>query len=175
MEKIMQISIPFHVEYEIKKKLILQWGDFNPKITFVHQSSIYYWRSNILSLEQWKEGVKFNFSSFNFKSFLKDFTSYLWFLVGKYDYVVTLIGSHNTNWNLLVMFCSLHIALWLKLFEHNPFDAWAIIGFGILNGIYIGLLNLYLGFNSAGFYQVFWSNVDYCLVSILQNHYPKYG
>lgn len=42
----------------------------------------------------------------------------------------------------------------MKLFEHKPFDARAVMGFGILNGISIGLLNLSLGFNSVGFYQV---------------------
>lgn len=42
----------------------------------------------------------------------------------------------------------------MKLFEHKPFDARAVMGFGVLNGISIGLLNLSLGFNSVGFYQV---------------------
>ncbi|KAI9095070.1 hypothetical protein K1719_026534 [Acacia pycnantha] len=59
-----------------------------------------------------------------------------------------------TSWHLLVTFCSLHMALWIKLFEHKPFDARAVMGFGILNGISIGLLNLSLGFNSVGFYQM---------------------
>ncbi|KAK1321950.1 putative membrane protein [Acorus calamus] len=59
-----------------------------------------------------------------------------------------------TSWHLLVTFCSLHGALWMKLFEHKPFDARAVMGFGILNGISIGLLNLSLGFNSVGFYQM---------------------
>ena len=59
-----------------------------------------------------------------------------------------------TSWHLLVTFCSLHVALWMKLFEHKPFDARAVMGFGVLNGISIGLLNLSLGFNSVGFYQV---------------------
>lgn len=59
-----------------------------------------------------------------------------------------------TSWHLLVTFCSLHVALLMKLFEHKPFDARAVMGFGILNGISIGLLNLSLGFNSVGFYQV---------------------
>uniref|UniRef100_A0A0D6R5V3 Sugar phosphate transporter domain-containing protein n=1 Tax=Araucaria cunninghamii TaxID=56994 RepID=A0A0D6R5V3_ARACU len=59
-----------------------------------------------------------------------------------------------TSWHLLVTFCSLHVALWLKLFEHKPFDARAVMGFGILNGVSIGLLNLCLGFNSVGFYQM---------------------
>ncbi|XP_047308834.1 UDP-xylose transporter 2-like [Impatiens glandulifera] len=59
-----------------------------------------------------------------------------------------------TSWHLLVTFCSLHIALWMKLFEHKPFDPRAVMGFGILNGTSIGLLNLSLGFNSVGFYQM---------------------
>lgn len=59
-----------------------------------------------------------------------------------------------TSWHLLVTFCSLHVALCLNLFEHKPFDARAVMGFGILNGISIGLLNLSLGFNSVGFYQM---------------------
>ncbi|PON79028.1 Sugar phosphate transporter domain containing protein [Parasponia andersonii] len=59
-----------------------------------------------------------------------------------------------TSWHLLVTFCSLHVALRLKLFEHKPFDRKAVMGFGVLNGISIGLLNLSLGFNSVGFYQM---------------------
>lgn len=43
----------------------------------------------------------------------------------------------------------------MKFFEHKPFDPRAVLGFGVLNGISIGLLNLSLGFNSVGFYQVF--------------------
>ncbi|XP_073031506.1 UDP-xylose transporter 2-like isoform X1 [Primulina eburnea] len=59
-----------------------------------------------------------------------------------------------TSWHLLVTFCSLHVALWMKFFEHKPIDSQIVIGFGILNGISIGLLNLSLGFNSVGFYQM---------------------
>lgn len=42
----------------------------------------------------------------------------------------------------------------MKLFEKKPFDPRTVMGFGILNGTSIGLLNLSLGFNSVGFYQV---------------------
>lgn len=66
-----------------------------------------------------------------------------------------------TSWHLLVTFCSLHVALKMKLFEHKPFERKAVLGFGILNGISIGLLNLSLGFNSVGFYQV-WSFLLSC-------------
>ncbi|KAI5396400.1 UDP-xylose transporter 3, partial [Lathyrus oleraceus] len=59
-----------------------------------------------------------------------------------------------TSWHLLVTFCSLHLALKMRFFEHKPFEQKAVVGFGILNGISIGLLNLSLGFNSVGFYQM---------------------
>lgn len=62
-----------------------------------------------------------------------------------------------TSWHLLVTFCSLHVALSMRFFEHKPLDQKTVTGFGILNGISIGLLNLSLGFNSVGFYQVHFS------------------
>ncbi|CAD5184042.1 unnamed protein product [Musa acuminata subsp. malaccensis] len=65
-----------------------------------------------------------------------------------------IFATTLTSWHLLVTFCSLHVALLMKLFEHKPFDRKAVMGFGVLNGISIGLLNLSLGFNSVGFYQV---------------------
>ncbi|KAL8503299.1 hypothetical protein ACS0TY_022151 [Phlomoides rotata] len=42
----------------------------------------------------------------------------------------------------------------MNFFEHKPIDFQTAIGFGVLNGISIGLLNLSLGFNSVGFYQM---------------------
>lgn len=72
--------------------------------------------------------------------------------------LISSLGFHFattlTSWHLLVTYCSLHVALKLKFFEHKAFDRKAVIGFGILNGISIGLLNLSLGFNSVGFYQM---------------------
>lgn len=65
-----------------------------------------------------------------------------------------IFATTLTSWHLLVTFCSLHVALWMKLFEHKPFDARTVLGFGVLNGCSIGLLNLSLGFNSVGFYQM---------------------
>ncbi|KAH7435268.1 hypothetical protein KP509_06G056800 [Ceratopteris richardii] len=59
-----------------------------------------------------------------------------------------------TSWHLVVTFCSLHVARMLRFFEHKPFDSHTVTGFGLLNGISIGLLNLCLGFNSVGFYQM---------------------
>ncbi|RHN69825.1 putative sugar phosphate transporter domain-containing protein [Medicago truncatula] len=65
-----------------------------------------------------------------------------------------IFATTLTSWHLLVTFCSLHVALKMKFFEHKPFEQKAVMGFGILNGISIGLLNLSLGFNSVGFYQM---------------------
>ena len=81
-----------------------------------------------------------------------DLISYLNLLLLFFFFVIT--ATTLTSWHLLVTFCSLHLALWMKMFEHKPFDPRAVMGFGILNGISIGLLNLSLGFNSVGFYQV---------------------
>ncbi|KAL0452657.1 UNVERIFIED_CONTAM: UDP-xylose transporter 3 [Sesamum latifolium] len=65
-----------------------------------------------------------------------------------------IFATTLTSWHLLVTFCSLHVALSMKFFEHKPIELQTVIGFGILNGISIGLLNLSLGFNSVGFYQM---------------------
>ncbi|KAL2471050.1 Nucleotide/sugar transporter family protein [Abeliophyllum distichum] len=59
-----------------------------------------------------------------------------------------------TSWHLMVTYCSLHVALRLNFFENKPIDMKTVILFGILNGISIGFLNLSLGFNSIGFYQM---------------------
>lgn len=75
------------------------------------------------------------------------------------SYLFVASATTLTSWHLLVTFISLHAALWMKLFEHKPFDPRAVMGFGILNGTSIGLLNLSLGFNSVGFYQVWFEIV----------------
>lgn len=67
----------------------------------------------------------------------------------KFQFATTL-----TSWHLIVTFLSLHAARQLSLFEHKPFDPRTVMGFGILNGASIGLLNLSLGFNSVSFYQM---------------------
>ncbi|KAL8029778.1 hypothetical protein ABFX02_14G245800 [Erythranthe guttata] len=59
-----------------------------------------------------------------------------------------------TSWHLMVTYCSLHVALRLNFFDNKPVDIKIVVLFGILNGISIGLLNLSLGFNSIGFYQM---------------------
>ncbi|XP_039017412.1 UDP-xylose transporter 1-like isoform X1 [Hibiscus syriacus] len=59
-----------------------------------------------------------------------------------------------TSWHLMVTFCTLHAAQRFNLFENKPIDVKTVMLFGILNGVSIGLLNLSLGFNSIGFYQM---------------------
>ncbi|GMP88931.1 hypothetical protein CsSME_00040732 [Camellia sinensis var. sinensis] len=54
----------------------------------------------------------------------------------------------------MVTYCTLHVAQRLNFFENKAVDMKTVILFGILNGISIGFLNLSLGFNSIGFYQM---------------------
>ncbi|XP_076928406.1 UDP-xylose transporter 1-like [Bidens hawaiensis] len=59
-----------------------------------------------------------------------------------------------TSWHLMVTYCTLHVAQRLNFFENKKIDMKTVILFGILNGVSIGFLNLSLGFNSIGFYQM---------------------
>ncbi|KAB1226234.1 hypothetical protein CJ030_MR1G023607 [Morella rubra] len=59
-----------------------------------------------------------------------------------------------TSWHLMVTFCTLHAAQRFNFFEAKSTDTKTVILFGLLNGVSIGLLNLSLGFNSIGFYQM---------------------
>ncbi|KAH7837609.1 hypothetical protein Vadar_015816 [Vaccinium darrowii] len=59
-----------------------------------------------------------------------------------------------TSWHLMVTYCTLYVAQRLNFFESKPIDMKTVIIFGILNGVSIGFLNLSLGFNSIGFYQM---------------------
>ncbi|KAF6167843.1 hypothetical protein GIB67_027621 [Kingdonia uniflora] len=59
-----------------------------------------------------------------------------------------------TSWHLMVTFITLHVAQRFNVFESKSFDTKTVVLFGILNGTSIGLLNLSLGFNSIGFYQM---------------------
>ncbi|KAF3328017.1 Triose-phosphate Transporter family [Carex littledalei] len=65
-----------------------------------------------------------------------------------------LFATTLTSWHLLVTFLTLHVAQRLRFFEPKQIDAQTNILFGLLNGTCIGLLNLCLGFNSVGFYQM---------------------
>nr|XP_043634561.1 UDP-xylose transporter 1 [Erigeron canadensis] len=59
-----------------------------------------------------------------------------------------------TSWHLLVTYATLHVAHRFNFFENKSIDMKTVILFGILNGVSIGFLNLSLGFNSIGFYQM---------------------
>ncbi|KAF8403071.1 hypothetical protein HHK36_011165 [Tetracentron sinense] len=83
-----------------------------------------------------------------------------------------------TSWHLMVTFCTLHVAQRFNVFENKSIDMKTVMLFGILNGISIGLLNLSLGFNSIGFYQVYstsLNNVIYFLLLFQKSidNYPK--
>ncbi|KAL6883274.1 hypothetical protein ACP4OV_010688 [Aristida adscensionis] len=73
-------------------------------------------------------------------------------------YLISTLGfffaTTLTSWHLMVTFFTLYVAQRLRFFEPKPIDARTVISFGLLNGISIGLLNLCLGFNSVGFYQM---------------------
>ncbi|KAM0068435.1 putative transcription factor C2C2-YABBY family [Helianthus debilis subsp. tardiflorus] len=75
------------------------------------------------------------------------------FSVAEKMYATTL-----TRWHLVVTYCTLHVAHRLNFFENKRIDMKTVILFGILNGVSIGFLNLSLGFNSIGFYQVIFPN-----------------
>ncbi|XP_058101733.1 UDP-xylose transporter 1-like [Magnolia sinica] len=59
-----------------------------------------------------------------------------------------------TSWHLMVTFCTLHVAQRFNVFEPKSTDVKTVMLFGVLNGVSIGFLNLSLGFNSIGFYQM---------------------
>ena len=75
-------------------------------------------------------------------------------LTGKPYVFVINAATTLTSWHLMVTFCTLHVAQRLRFFEPKAIDGQTVVLFGLLNGTSIGLLNLSLGFNSIGFYQV---------------------
>lgn len=81
-------------------------------------------------------------------------------LLHQLEWLIFLIMIHHlsattlTSWHLMVTYCTLHVARRLNIFETKSIDIKTVILFGILNGVSIGFLNLSLGFNSIGFYQV---------------------
>ncbi|XP_026432576.1 UDP-rhamnose/UDP-galactose transporter 1-like isoform X2 [Papaver somniferum] len=60
----------------------------------------------------------------------------------------------STSWHLLVTFCTLHVAQRFNVFKTKAIDTETVMLFGILNDVSTGLLDLCLGFNSIGFYQM---------------------
>ncbi|RZC62044.1 hypothetical protein C5167_023797 [Papaver somniferum] len=60
----------------------------------------------------------------------------------------------STSWHLMVTFCTLHVAQRFNVFKTKGIDTETVMLFGILNGVSTGLLDLCIGFNSIGFYQM---------------------
>jgi len=71
-----------------------------------------------------------------------------------FSFLYNVTATTLTSWHLIVTFCTLHAAQRFHLFDAKAIDMKTVMLFGILNGVSIGLLNLSLGFNSIGFYQV---------------------
>nr|CAB3460358.1 unnamed protein product [Digitaria exilis] len=67
-----------------------------------------------------------------------------------------LMSSLGFNFGFWCMRCACKARARFKTSDdaEEPFDSRTVMGFGVLNGISIGLLNLSLGFNSVGFYQM---------------------
>ncbi|CAL9153736.1 unnamed protein product [Musa hybrid cultivar] len=63
-------------------------------------------------------------------------------------------ASTLTSWHLMMTFCTLHVAQRFHFFDPKSIDVRTVVLFGLLNGTSIGFLNLSLGFNSIGFYQM---------------------
>eukprot|EP00898_Chlorokybus_atmophyticus_P002975 jgi/Chlat1/3679/Chrsp24S03851 len=78
-----------------------------------------------------------------------------------------------TAWHLGVTFLALHVARTLGWFEHKGIDWGPQLLFGIINGCSIGFLNLSLGFNSVGFYQMTKLAIIPCTVMIQILFYNK--
>lgn len=66
-----------------------------------------------------------------------------------FKYVTTL-----TSWHLFMTAGFLHVMRLVGRLEPKQIETKALITFGVLNGMSIGLLNLALGYNSVGFYQM---------------------
>ncbi|XP_002972897.2 UDP-xylose transporter 2 [Selaginella moellendorffii] len=59
-----------------------------------------------------------------------------------------------SSWHLVITYCSLQIANWLNFFQQKHINMRVVMAFGVLNASSIAFLNLSLGYNSVGFYQM---------------------
>ena len=105
-----------------------------------YQKCFLYTNSSLLTILNSACLISFTICSFSFP------LSFPFFFLGA--------ATTLTSWHLMVTFCTLHAAQRLNFFESKSVDTKTVMLFGILNGVSIGLLNLSLGFNSIGFYQV---------------------
>ena len=85
-----------------------------------------------------------------------------------YRYVTFLTALH-----MLVTVGALRVAARSGWLEPKSIDRGALLRFSILNGVSIGFLNLSLGFNSVGFYQMTKLAIIPCTVAIQTMFYAK--
>lgn len=85
-----------------------------------------------------------------------------------FHFATTLTCAH-----LMVTAMFLHFARYMKMFEYKTLEFKPLIIFSILNGISIGFLNLSLGFNSVGFYQMTKLAIIPCTVTLQMTFYSK--
>jgi len=85
-----------------------------------------------------------------------------------YRYVTFLTSIH-----LLVTAVFLRLAARAGWLEPKAIERRALLQFSVVNGVSIGFLNLSLGYNSVGFYQMTKLAIIPCTVAIQQTFYQK--
>jgi len=85
-----------------------------------------------------------------------------------FNYATTLTCAH-----LAVTGLFLHFARYMKMFEYKTLEFRPLIIFSVLNGASIGFLNLSLGYNSVGFYQMTKLAIIPCTVCLQITFYAK--
>mmetsp|Transcript_3966 Transcript_3966/g.4483 ORF Transcript_3966/g.4483 Transcript_3966/m.4483 type:complete len:315 (+) Transcript_3966:224-1168(+) len=92
-------------------------------------------------------------------------------------FLITNLGFHFattlTCGHLGVTSLFLHIARTFKWFEYKSLELKPLLIFSVLNGMSIGFLNLSLGFNSVGFYQMTKLAIIPCTVILQSIFYGK--
>ena len=85
-----------------------------------------------------------------------------------FPYVTCLTATH-----MAVTAVALRFAARAKFFEPKPIEKKALVKFAALNGVSVAFLNLSLGFNSVGFYQMTKLAIIPCTVGIQTAFYAK--
>mmetsp|Transcript_47698 Transcript_47698/g.121708 ORF Transcript_47698/g.121708 Transcript_47698/m.121708 type:complete len:382 (-) Transcript_47698:24-1169(-) len=92
-------------------------------------------------------------------------------------YLISGLGFHQatslTGMHTLACVLTMRLALGLGWMEYKDCPRQAILIFGVMQGISIGLLNLSLGFNSVGFYQMTKLAIIPCTVCVERIVYRK--
>merc|ERR1719183_3205534 len=85
-----------------------------------------------------------------------------------FHYATTLTCGH-----LAITGLFLHFARLMKMFEYKSLELRPLLIFSVLNGSSTGFLNLSLGFNSVGFYQMTKLAIIPCTVGLQMTFYAK--